>query len=298
VSTKVIITEAGSPESISSRRQPLLAGLLLAGLVLALYGPVLRLLVLDWWQDPNYGHGFFVPLFVGYILWQERPRWGWVSRQPSNWGLLAMLGAIGLLMVGSLGADLFLSRFSLLVLLGGMVLYLAGWGTLRAVSFPLGFLSFMIPLPTIIYNEVTLPLQLLASRFAAHFLQILQVPALREGNLIFLPNYTLEVVEACSGIRSLMSLLALAVAYGYWTQDRSWIRITLVIMMAPIAIISNGLRIVVAGVLAYRVVPQAAEGFFHLFSGWLVFLCALLFMLLAHRLLRGLAQVVRGWRDA
>lgn len=273
-------------------------GLLLAGLVVALYGPVLKLLVLDWWQDPNYGHGFFVPLFVGYILWQERSRWRAVSRQPSNWGLLAMLGAIGLLMVGSLGAELFTSRFSLLVLLGGMVLFLAGWEMLRAVSFPLGFLFFMIPLPTIIYNEATLPLQLLASRLAVHFLQIFQVPALREGNLIFLPNYTLEVVEACSGIRSLMSLLTLAVAYGYWIQERSWMRITLVIMMAPIAIISNGLRIFGAGVLAYRVAPQTAEGFFHLFSGWLVFLCALLFMLLAHRLLRHLARLGRGWRDA
>ena len=156
----------------------------------------------------------------------------------------------------------------------------------------------MIPLPAIIYNQVTLPLQLLASRFAVQALQILQVPALREGNLIFLPNYTLEVVEACSGIRSLMSLLALAVAYGYWIHERSWMRFTLVIMMAPIAIISNGLRIVGAGMLAYRVEPQAAEGFFHLFSGWLIFLCALLFMLLAHRLLQGLARVVRGWQDA
>lgn len=298
MSTKVINTEARNPESVANWRQPFLVGLLLAGLVVALYGPVLKLLVLDWWQDPNYGHGFFVPLFVGYILWQERSRWRAVSRQPSNWGLLAMLGAIGLLMVGSLGAELFTSRFSLLVLLGGMVLFLAGWEMLRAVSFPLGFLFFMIPLPTIIYNEATLPLQLLASRFAVHFLQIFQVPALREGNLIFLPNYTLEVVEACSGIRSLMSLLTLAVAYGYWIQERSWMRITLVIMMAPIAIISNGLRIFGAGVLAYRVAPQTAEGFFHLFSGWLVFLCALLFMLLAHRLLRHLARLGRGWRDA
>jgi len=298
VSTKVINTEARNPESVANWRQPFLVGLLLAGLVVALYGPVLKLLVLDWWQDPNYGHGFFVPLFVGYILWQERSRWRAVSRQPSNWGLLAMLGAIGLLMVGSLGAELFTSRFSLLVLLGGMVLFLAGWEMLRAVSFPLGFLFFMIPLPTIIYNEATLPLQLLASRLAVHFLQIFQVPALREGNLIFLPNYTLEVVEACSGIRSLMSLLTLAVAYGYWIQERSWMRITLVIMMAPIAIISNGLRIFGAGVLAYRVAPQTAEGFFHLFSGWLVFLCALLFMLLAHRLLRHLARLGRGWRDA
>jgi len=298
VSTKVINTEARNPESVANWRQPFLVGLLLAGLVVALYAPVLKLLVLDWWQDPNYGHGFFVPLFVGYILWQERSRWRAVSRQPSNWGLLAMLGAIGLLMVGSLGAELFTSRFSLLVLLGGMVLFLAGWEMLRAVSFPLGFLFFMIPLPTIIYNEATLPLQLLASRLAVHFLQIFQVPALREGNLIFLPNYTLEVVEACSGIRSLMSLLTLAVAYGYWIQERSWMRITLVIMMAPIAIISNGLRIFGAGVLAYRVAPQTAEGFFHLFSGWLVFLCALLFMLLAHRLLRHLARLGRGWRDA
>ena len=298
MSTKVINTEARNPESVANWRQPFLVGLLLAGLVVALYGPVLKLLVLDWWQDPNYGHGFFVPLFVGYILWQERSRWRAVSRQPSNWGLLAILGAIGLLMVGSLGADLFTSRFSLLVLLGGIVLFLAGWETLRAVSFPLGFLFFMIPLPTIIYNEATLPLQLLASRLAVHFLQIFQVPALREGNLIFLPNYTLEVVEACSGIRSLMSLLTLAVAYGYWIQERSWMRITLVIMMAPIAIISNGLRIFGAGVLAYRVAPQTAEGFFHLFSGWLVFLCALLFMLLAHRLLRHLARLGRGWRDA
>jgi exosortase len=298
VSTKVINTEARNPESVGSWKEPLLAGLLLSGLVVALYGPVLKLLVLDWWQDPNYGHGFFVPLFVGYILWQERSRWRAVSRQTSNWGLLAMLGAIGLLMVGSLGAELFTSRLSLLVLLGGMVLFLAGWKTLRVVSFPLGFLFFMIPLPAIIYNEVTLPMQLLASRFAVHSLQILQVPALREGNLIFLPNYTLEVVEACSGIRSLMSLLALAVAYGYWIQERSWMRITLVIMMAPIAIISNGLRIVGTGVMAYRVTPKAAEGFFHLFSGWLVFLCALLFMLLAHWLLRRLAHIGKGWRDA
>ena len=269
-------------------------GLLLAGLVVALYGPVLKLMVLQWWQDPNYGHGFFVPLFAGYILWQERSRWRGVLRRPSNWGLLAMLGALGLLMVGSLGAELFTSRFSLLVLLGGMVLFLAGWETLRAVSFPLAFLFFMIPLPTIVYNEVTLPLQLLASRFAVHFLQFLQMPALREGNLIFLPNYTLEVVEACSGIRSLMALVALAVAYGYWIQERSWMRITLVVLMVPIAIISNGLRIVGAGVLAYRVAPEAAEGFFHLFSGWLIFLCALSLMLLAHRLLRSLARVRRG----
>jgi exosortase len=296
MSTNVIIADARTAKPILSRRKPLLVGLLLAGLVLALYGPVLRLLVQDWWKDPDNGHGFLVPCFVACILWQERSRWGRISLRPNDWGLVTMLGAIGLLMVGSLGADLFVSRYSLLVLLAGMVLYLAGWGALRALAFPLGFLSFMIPLPTMVYDQVTLPLQFLASRLAVHFLQMLQVPSLREGNLIFLPNSTLEVVEACSGIRSLMSLLALAVAYGYWMRERSWMRIALAAIIAPIAILTNGLRIAGAGVLAYRVGPQTAEGFFHLFSGWVAFIGAVLFMLLAHRLLRGLARVVNGWR--
>ena len=135
MSTVLINTDARNAESVGSWKKPFLVGLLLAGLVVVLYGPVLKLLVLDWWQNPDYGHGFFVPLFVGYIVWQERSRWQAISRQPSNWGLFVMLGAIGLLMVGSLGAELFTSRFSLLVLLGGMVLFLAGWETLRVVLF-------------------------------------------------------------------------------------------------------------------------------------------------------------------
>jgi exosortase len=298
VSTSLVNTKARDREPTESWKSPFGAALLLSALVVVLYGPVLKRLVLNWWQDPDYGHGFFVPLFAAYILWQDRSFWQRVPRRPSNWGLVVMAGAVGLLMVGSLGAELFTSRFSLLVLLGGMVLYLAGWQMLRAVSFPLCFLFFMIPLPVIVYNELTLPLQLVSSRFAVHCLGLLQVPALREGNMIFLPNYTLEVVDACSGIRSLMSLLALAVAYGYWVQERSWVRLTLVLMMVPIAIISNGLRIVGAGLLAYRIAPQAAEGFFHAFSGWLVFMCALLFMLLLHRLLRRLARLLTGWRHA
>ncbi len=259
--------------------------LLLAGLVGTLYAPVLKRLVLQWWQDPNYGHGFVVPLFAGYVLWRERSRWQKVALEPSNFGLLVMLGAVALLVVGSLGAELFVSRFSLLVLLGGMVLFLAGRKMLHALAFPLGYLVLMIPLPAIIYNQVTFPLQLVASRLAATCLEAVQVPALREGNLLILPNYTLEVVEACSGIRSLMSLLALAVAYGCLAESRRWARIVLVALMLPIAVVSNGLRVVGAGVLTYAFGPQSAEGFFHLFSGWLIFLTAVLLMLLLHWLL-------------
>jgi len=251
-----------------------------------MYGSVLKALVLQWWNDPDYGHGFFVPLFSGYILWQQRERWLSARTKPSNFGFVVMLGAVCLLFLGSLGAELFTSRFSLLLLLAGMILFLSGWDLLRAVSFPLGFLVLMIPIPVIIYNKITFPLQLLASRVASSFLEFIGVPVLRDGNVLILSNYSLEVVEACSGIRSLMSLVALAVAYGYLAEPRRWVRFVLVLLMVPIAIVTNAIRITGAGVLAHRFGPAAAEGFLHEFSGWVIFLAALLLMFLSHGILR------------
>jgi len=139
---------------------------ILAGLILMLYASVLKGLVAQWWTDPDYGHGFFVPLFSGYILWRERDCWRKTEIKPSNFGFVVMFGAIALLLLGSLGAELFTSRFSLLVLLAGMILFLAGRKMLRAVSFPLGYLMWMIPIPVIIYNQITFPLQLIASRLS------------------------------------------------------------------------------------------------------------------------------------
>jgi len=196
-----------------------------------------------------------------------------------------MLGAIGLLLLGSLGAELFTSRLSMLVLAAGVVLFLSGWKMLRAISFPLGFLILMIPIPVLIYNQITFPLQLLASRFATFWLQLVNVPVLREGNLIILPNYTLEVVDACSGIRSLMTLITLAVAYGYLMNDRRWSRLLLALLMIPIAIVSNAIRIMGAGLLTYHFGPEMAEGFFHEFSGWVIFVAALILMFGCHWLL-------------
>jgi exosortase len=206
--------------------------------------------------------------------------------RPSNLGFLVMLGAIGLLLVGSLGAELFLSRISLLVLLTGMILFLTGWKMLRAVSFPLAFLIFAIPIPVILYNQITFPLQLIASRFATFWLEAVRVPVLRDGNVLILSNYSLEVVEACSGIRSLMSLIALAVAYGYFAEPRRWVRYLLVLLMIPSAIVSNAIRIMGAGVLAHQFGPGAAEGFLHTFSGWVIFLIALTLMFVCHWILR------------
>lgn len=261
-----------------------LAGL--SVLFLVLYGPILESLILNWWRDPNYGHGFLVPVFAGYVFWKQRERLAKISLKPSNFGFLVMVAAIALLLLGSLGAELFTSRFSMLVLVAGCVLFLGGWRFLRAITFPLGFLILMIPIPTIIYNQITFPLQLLASRFATFWLQLINVPVLREGNLIILPNYTLEVVDACSGIRSLMTLITLAIAYGYLTERRLWVRWLLVILMVPIAIVSNAIRIMGAGLLTFHYGPSMAEGFFHEFSGWVIFVAALILMFICHWALR------------
>lgn len=263
---------------------------ILAGLTFILYAPVLKGLVQNWWGNPDYGHGFLVPVFSGYILWREREKWMNTEIRPSNFGLLVMIGAVVVLLGGSLGAELFTTRISLLLLIAGMILFLAGWKMLRAVSFPLAFLLLMIPIPVIIYNQITFPLQLLASRFATFWLELVRVPVLREGNVLILPNYSLEVVEACSGIRSLMTLLTLAIAYGFLVERRRWVRYTLAILMVPIAIVSNAIRIMGTGVLTFHFGPKAAEGFFHEFSGWIIFLAALVLMFLCHWILRHIGK--------
>jgi exosortase len=270
-------------------------GLLIAGLVAGLYGTVLTQMVVQWWQDPDYGHGFIVPLFVGYVLYQRRHELRQISLEPNDFGFPLMFGAIGLLLVGTLGAELFISRSSLLFLFGGMILVFAGWKMLRAVAFPLAVLALTIPLPALIYNQVTFPLQLLASRLASNSLELVGIPVLREGNVLVLPNYSLEIVEACSGIRSLMSLIALAVAYGYFVERRLWARITLVVLMLPIAVASNALRVVGTGVVTYFWGPQYAEGFFHFFQGWLIFVSAVACMLFVRWLL---SHVARSTREA
>jgi exosortase len=293
-----VSTTAQTMETSSRDRERIVWTCLLSGLILMLYIPILRDLVQNWWRDPDYGHGFFVPLFSIYILWHQRKRWQTVRTRPNNLGFVVMLGAIVLLLLGSLGAEFFTSRFSLLLLLAGMILFLSGWDLLRTVSFPLCFLILMIPFPAIIYNKITFPLQLLASRLASSFLELVGVPVLRDGNVLILSNYSLEVVEACSGIRSLMSLIALSLAYGYLVEPRQWARYVLVILMVPIAIVTNAIRIAGAGVLARRFGPAAAEGFLHEFSGWIIFLAALFLMFVSHRFLGLVWKVRKEERDA
>jgi exosortase len=260
------------------------------GLLIWIYGPTLAHLVEQWWKDPNFSHGFFVPLFSAFVIWQERARLTAVSLDPSWWGLLFLAIGLFVLIVGQMGAELFLSRLSLLIVLAGLIVLFLGWSFFRAVLFPWAILLLMIPIPTILFNQITFPLQLLASKVASTTLPWMGVPVLREGNVIILPAMALEVAEACSGIRSLMSLMTLSIIYGYLMESRVSLRVLLALASIPIAVAANSFRIVGTGLLVQYWDPDKAQGFFHEFSGWLIFVISLAMLYLLHRVIRVFAH--------
>jgi exosortase len=254
--------------------------------LLWLYFHVLTHLVLQWWNDPDFSHGFFVPLFSAFVIWQERSRLTSLIPRPSWSGLLFLGFGMCLLIVGQFGADIFLPRVSLLIVLAGLIVLFLGWNFFRALLFPWAFLFLMIPIPAIILNHITFPLQLLTSKVASTTLPWMGVPVFREGNIINLSTIQLEVAEACSGIHSLMSLATLAVIYGYLMERKIALRVLLVLASVPIAVAANSLRIVGTGLLVQYWDPEKAEGFFHEFQGWLVFVASLVMLYLLHRILR------------
>jgi exosortase D (VPLPA-CTERM-specific) len=260
-----------------TKRLALVAGL--AASLALLYWGVLAKLVADWSADENYSHGFLVAPLAVWIAWRARAFEGVPSRAATWAGAAVVAASTMVLLAGLLGAELFLTRFALLATLAGSALVLGGSSSLRASAFALLLLFLTIPVPAILLNQVTFPLQLLASQFGEFVLSVLQIPVLREGNVIILANTTLEIAEACSGIRSLVSLLTLALVWGYFAGMSGRARALLVVAACPIAIAANGLRVAGTGVAAHYAGAAAAEGFLHTFSGWLVFVvaCALLF---------------------
>jgi len=269
-----------------SRRYAWWRGAALALLTCWLYLHIILHLAGQWSKDPNFSHGFFVPLFSLFLLWQDRNRLSKLPSAPSRWGLPILIFAVVILILGVLGAELFLSRVSLLLVIAGLVIFFQGWAYFRAVLFPWAFLLLMIPLPAIIFNQITFPLQILASKVAAAVLPLAGVPVLREGNIINLPAMPLEVAEACSGIRSLLSLTTLAIIYGCLMEKRIWVRVLLAVASIPIAVAANSFRIVGTGLLVQYWDPDKAQGFFHEFSGWLMFVVSLLMLYLLHQMLQ------------
>jgi exosortase D (VPLPA-CTERM-specific) len=254
-----------------------------------LYSDVVVKLVKQWATDDNYSHGFLIVPISLYFVWERRNRLAEAARHPSILGIFVVLGSLVMLAVGMLGAELFMTRVALLATLAGILLFTCGWQHLKILAFPLAFLLLMIPLPAIIFNEIAFPLQLLAARLGAASLMELNVPVLREGNLIVLASTTLEVTEACSGIRSLISLLTLGIVFGYFTDSRASVRTAIALATIPVAIFANGLRILGTGLAVQWYGPKAAEAFFHAFSGWLLFIVAFVMLFLFQRLILWIA---------
>jgi exosortase len=262
-------------------------------LLFACYAPVLIALVKNWNSDGDMGHGFFVPVVAAFIAWQKREQLAAVAPRPNWWGLLVVAYAAFQLWIATLGAELFLARTAFVISIIGITLLLGGVSYVRILAFPLFLLFFMVPIPTVVYNRITFPLQMIATRAAEVALTWLQIPVLREGNVLDLPQQQLNVVEACSGIRSLLSLSFLSLVYGYFFEPRTWMRALLFFLTIPIAIIANANRVTLTGVLAeYK--PELAEGFFHEMSGWVIFMAALVILVAIHQLLtRGLKLYAR-----
>lgn len=263
---------------------PLSGLLVLFGL---LYLPVLRDLGYVWWTDPNYSHGILIPFIAGYLIWRRRKTLAEAAVKSSLWGEAILVAGLCLRLLGDLvdtvGAGtggLFVKGISLMVVLAGLVLSLLGTDFFKRLVLPLGYLLFMLPLPAGAFALMTLSLQTWATAMTASALNLIGIPALREGNLIALPSMTLGVVEACSGIRSLFSLLALAgaIALLFFPPQQWWRQLLLVSSAVPIAVAANALRITATGVLAHFGGSEVASGFYHDLSGWVAFLAAFLLL--------------------
>jgi exosortase len=253
-------------------------------LLIGVYYPILRGLVMQWSTDEDVSHGFFVPLVALFIVWQRREKILALESKPAWWGLAIMAWGGLQAYLGMLGAELYLQRTSFLITLAGLLLVVGGTALVRQLAFPLLLLPFMIPIPAVIYNQITFPLQLFASQVAEYVLALVGIPVLRDGNILELASQKLSVAEACSGIRSLLSLSFLSLVYAYFFDRRVWMRWVLLVLTIPIAIIANSGRVAITGMLS-EVNPELAQGFFHGLEGWIIFMIALAMLLGTHMII-------------
>ncbi len=236
-----------------------------------LFQNTLSELIADWSTNDNYSHGFLIPFISGYMIWQKRDRLAEAPKRTNFWALGLVGAGVLFHLAGNVGAELFIMRFSLVVMVAGLVGYLFGLRVLREVAVPVAYLIFMIPLPAIIWNKIAFPLQLFAAKLTADVVRLIGISILREGNILHLANTSLEVVDACSGLRSLTSLLALAAAFAYISPLRNWSKWILFLSAVPIAVFVNIVRLTATAVMAHHIGEEAAQGFLHDMSGMLVF---------------------------
>lgn len=261
--------------------------LVFIGCFILLYYDVIIGMVHDWSNNDNYSHGYLIPFITGYLLWKDNKNLAIIPIEPTKaTGILYIMGSLAFFIVASIGAELFTMRFSLILVILSAVYFLAGTKMLKRVYLPILYLVFMIPFPAIVWNKIAFPLKLFATQVAVMMIRLINIPVYNEGNIIHLSNTTLEVIDACSGLRSLTSLLALSAAFGLISTDLSRIKKMILFLSAvPIAIALNIFRLSLTAVLSKYYGPQVAQGFLHDASGIFVFIIALLLLFLLNRLL-------------
>ncbi len=262
-----------SQRAISSRSSFPFLVLIVSFIVL--YYPVIIKLMQDWNTDDNYSHGYFIPFIAAYMIWQRKDELAAASGKGSWWGLPILGLGLAQFVVAWAGSEYFLQGTSIVVVLWGAVLFLWGSRVAKMVLIPTAYLVFMVPLPAILWNKIAFPMKLFASKLAADAIHLMGYTVLREGNILILPSTTLEVADACSGLRSLTSLLALSAALAYLAPMGRWKKWTIFLSAAPIAVVCNIIRLIGTAVLAHHYGAGVAEGFLHTFSGWLVFILGL-----------------------
>jgi exosortase len=277
----------------TARWQGAAAAGVLGASVVFVYGHILRDLVRDWASDGNYSHAFLVVPFAAYAAWCQRDELARTPLRPHLFGLVIVAVSLALLSAGTLGVELFLARLSLIGLLAGAIVFVCGPSHLRMLGFPLMLLVLTIPPPAIIMNQVALPLQSLTSRGAAALLGLLSVPVLREGNVLRLPRTALEVEEACSGLRSIVSLFTVGVLAGYLSGQRPGGRMALALITIPIAVLANALRVASLGVGAHYYGIDVNHSVLHDVAGYSVFVTTLVLLFCVQGLFASVRRVAR-----
>ena len=260
--------------------------LVLLAALLGLYYPVLVAMAHDWSTNDNYSHGFFIPLISGYMVFAMKDELRNISLRPANWGLLLLLAGVGQLYIARVGSEYFLQRTSLILVLLGMVIFLLGKAMTRKLLLPIAYLLFMVPLPAIIWNKIAFPMQLFSSAVTEVVVRLIGIPIFREGNVLHLAQTTLEVVDACSGLRSLTTMFALSAALAWFSDSTAWKKWVLFLAAAPIAIFANIVRLTGTAGLASVYGEKVAQGFLHEFSGLFTFVFGLMLLILVNKFLQ------------
>ncbi|MBU1318444.1 MAG: exosortase/archaeosortase family protein [candidate division Zixibacteria bacterium] len=261
--------------------------LFLVMLVILIYLPVLADLGLDWYEDPNYSHGFLIIPVAIWFVWHQREELASTPISTNMWGFVGVLVSLAIFIVGTAGAEYFSVRFSFVLLLASLALYLLGTQIFRKIWFAFFFMLFMIPIPYVIYYSLTFPMQLFASKIASFALGFIGLPLVRLGNVLYIPGgQALEVAEACSGLRSIVSLLALGALLAYFTQETRIKALILFASTIPIAILGNVVRITFTTVGTYAISEDFVDGILHEMSGMLVFLFSMIMLFIVSSILR------------